>query len=323
VKLTHAFYVGQCEVTQAQYQRVVGSNPSKFKEGGPDAPVDMVNWEDAVSYCQRLSALPVEKRTGGAYRLATEAEWEYAARAGTTTAWCFGDDETGLPDYAWCDINAAGKTHPVAQKRPNAFGLFDVHGNVWEWCADWEAPYDETPVVDPGGPSSGTLRMQRGGYYGDPSRHMSRSAFRIPWTPDKTEPSVGFRVIRIIGAQATSPKQPNRAGRAPKAKKYPQIAGQWADRGGNLVIIVQKGNQLVADCAYTAATNIEVSWHAEGTISEDGQVAMKLVHLRPADYRNQVRTGTLSPDGKTIAGPVIWADGVRQDYVWTRRDPNP
>jgi len=125
-----AFQIGKYPVTQAQYQAVMGNNPSRFS-GNPQNPVETVTWFDAQKFCEELSKL-----TGNNYRLPTEAEWEYACRAGTETRFSFGDEENQLGDYAWFDGNSNNATHPVGEKRPNPWGIYDMHGNVWEWCAD-------------------------------------------------------------------------------------------------------------------------------------------------------------------------------------------
>jgi formylglycine-generating enzyme required for sulfatase activity len=132
VRLTQPFYLGKYEVTQSQWQTVMGNNPSHFTPsqfpGDPNRPVENVSWDDVQEFIRRLNA-----REGGVtYRLPTEAEWEYAARAGTTTRWSFGDEESQLSRYAWHGENADGQTHPVGQLRPNPWGLYDMHGNVWE-----------------------------------------------------------------------------------------------------------------------------------------------------------------------------------------------
>jgi len=195
VRITRAFYVGACEVTQQQYERVMGSNPSHFKASGPDAPVEHVSWEDAAEFCRRLSGMV--KGKAAEYRLPTEAEWEYACRGGTTTAWCFGDQEADASDYAWWAKNSERKTHPVGQKKPNPFGLHDVHGNVFEWCQDWHAGdyYANSPPSDPSGATEGSFRVHRGGSL-DYWSGGCRSAYRLWDTPSLRSASVGFRVAR-------------------------------------------------------------------------------------------------------------------------------
>ena len=157
-----------------------------------DHPVVCVNWNGAKAFCDWLS-----KKEGKEYRLPTEAEWEYACRAGTQTKWNFGDNESQLGEYAWYVENSGIKTHPVGQKRPNAWGLYDTHGNAWEWCADWYAwdYYVSSPPDDPKGPSSGTSRVLRGGDCGS-GAGLVRSAIRATSVPDNRDRTVGFRVAR-------------------------------------------------------------------------------------------------------------------------------
>jgi formylglycine-generating enzyme required for sulfatase activity len=173
VTLTKDFYLGMTQVTQAQYEKVIGENPSHFQGSevsGRDSsefPVEWVSWEDALKFCEKLSSLPEEKAAGRVYRLPTEAEWEYACRAGSSTAYFFGDDEESLCDHAWYYRNSGERTHPVALKKPNAWGLYDMHGNVFEWCSDWFAyHYPEGAVSDPSGPNEGSSRVIRGGSWG-------------------------------------------------------------------------------------------------------------------------------------------------------------
>lgn len=195
VKLTQPFGLAVYEVTQEQYQQVMGNNPSRFK--GPKNPVEMVSWDDAVEFCSRLSALPDEKASGYIYRLPTEAEWEYACRAGTTTKYSFGDNDAQLGDYAWYDLNSNKSSHPVGQKRANPWGLYDMHGNVWEWCHDWYGDYPGGAVEDPTGLPSGTKRAYRGGCWGYFSVGC-RSALRTMNTPDYRLSDHGFRVVRSL-----------------------------------------------------------------------------------------------------------------------------
>jgi formylglycine-generating enzyme required for sulfatase activity len=183
------------EVKQAEYEAVMGSNPSSFK-GDLNRPVEQVSWSDAVLYCQKLT----ERERGAglitvrqAYRLSTEAEWEYAARAGTTGA-RYGE----LAAIAWWSGNAGNATHPVKQKAANAWGLYDMLGNVWEWCGDWDGGYPTGSVTDPTGPSSGSLRVGRGGSW-DIGARFVRSAIRGRWDPDIRGSHLGFRPVLSSG----------------------------------------------------------------------------------------------------------------------------
>ena len=193
VTLTKAFEFGVYAVTQEQYEQVMGTNPSKFK--GSQNPVEKVSWDDAVEFCRKLSELPAEKKAGYVYRLPTEAEWEYACRAGTTTAYSFGDSDSQLGDYAWYGANSGKRTHPVGQKKPNAWGLYDMYGNVWEWYQDWYGGYPVSSVTDPAGASSGSDRVIRGGSWSYDSDGC-RSAVRGSLTPDHRLLHLGFRVLR-------------------------------------------------------------------------------------------------------------------------------
>ncbi len=191
VRITKPFYLGVTEVTQEQYERVMGTNPSYFK--GAQLPVETVSWVDAMEFCRKLSELPGERIAGRVYRLPTEAEWEYACRAGSKTKWSFGDAESSLGDYAWYTSNSGRKTHTVGTKKPNAWGLYDMHGNVWEWCSDWYKPdYTTTTVSDPTGPATGSIRVYRGGSWGNYAG-QGRSAFRDGGTPDSGG-GLGFRL---------------------------------------------------------------------------------------------------------------------------------
>jgi len=224
VRITTAFYLGVHEVTQRQYERAIRSNPSEFKESGPDAPVETVSWDDTAEFCRRLSGLVEEKASE--YRLPTEAEWEYACRAGTTTQYSFGDDTARLGEYAWHGDNSDKRAHPVGQKMRNAWGLHDMHGNVWEWCQDWYAQdyYAGSPTGDPRGPEQGADRVSRGGGWNRRSQYC-RSACRARYAPSGRNGSLGFRValeIPLALAGSARIKSQESAGGAPRGTAAPK-----------------------------------------------------------------------------------------------------
>jgi len=189
VQITKPFYLSAYEVTQAQYQDVMGNNPSHSK--GANKPVEKVNWSDAVEFCRKLS-----DEEGAEYRLPTEAEWEYACRAGTATAYSFGDGVSRLGDYAWHRGNSDSKSHPVGEKLPNNWGLFDMHGNVREWCQDWYGGYEtEQMLSDPVGAASGSRRVLRGGAFFLQPRYV-RAAYRPIIQPVYRIHGIGFRLAR-------------------------------------------------------------------------------------------------------------------------------
>jgi formylglycine-generating enzyme required for sulfatase activity len=188
VKITKPFYLGKCEVTQAQWQRVMGNNPSTFK-GSDKLPVENVSWNDCQEFVKKVSAMGQ-----GVCRLPTEAEWEYACRAGTTTPFYSGDDDGSLDRIAWYGDNSGDKTHEVGGKSANAFGLYDMSGNVFEWCSDTYAPYANGEEKDPAGPDTGEGRDLRGGCWGSIPQDC-RSANRYRFTPDYRLNLIGFRVV--------------------------------------------------------------------------------------------------------------------------------
>jgi formylglycine-generating enzyme required for sulfatase activity len=192
VTISKSFYLGQFEVAQDVYEEVMGTNPSSIK--GSQHPVETLSWEDAVTFCEKLSELPEEKAAGRVYRLPTEAEWEYACQAGGETAYSFGDSAKLLPDHAWFAENSQDKHHPAGEKKPNSWGLYDMHGNVYEWCADWFGDYSSGAAIDPTGPSRGSERVIRGGNWVFANESHLRSAKRSTYDPTDRSPLLGFRV---------------------------------------------------------------------------------------------------------------------------------
>ena len=221
VTISKPFYLGAHEVTQGQYQKVMGRNDSHFRGkvgGGPDFPVEQVRSGEAVAFCNKLSNLAEERKAGRVYRLPTEAEWEYACRAGTTTVFHFGNtlaatqaNFKGTGPYGAAPRGPyLQKTTKVGSYAPNAWGLYDMHGNVSEWCADWYDPdyYKNSPKLDPTGPAKGVLgtgfasdyfRVVRGGCWLDEGR-ACRAAYRFRFQANELYRLVGFRVVCVIPA---------------------------------------------------------------------------------------------------------------------------
>jgi formylglycine-generating enzyme required for sulfatase activity len=204
VTISKDYYLGVTEVTQGQYEKVMGINPSYFekrvirKSDSSMYPVENVSWEEAVEFCKELSKLPEEKKAGREYRLPTEAEWEYACRAGSKTAYNFGANAKALSDYAWFNENSARQTHPVGEKKANAWGLHDMHGNVYEWCSDFYDEYPKGAVSNPSGPSKGSLRVLRGGSWGLEAEFCRSSDRNYGFPSFRGNPDgVGFRVALI------------------------------------------------------------------------------------------------------------------------------
>ncbi len=207
VTLSRGFWMSKYEVTQREYTAVMQANPSRFV-GDLNRPVETVSWEDATQYCQKLTQ--TERAAGRlpagyAYRLPTEAEWEYACRAGTTSRFSFGDDESALGQYAWfrensgynasLGIDAGGTTFPVGSLRANAWGLYDMHGNVTEWCLDWRSDYPGGSVTNWGGPVTGTSKISRGGALNSPGDSCRSAARGAGGPPGSKGYGTGFRVV--------------------------------------------------------------------------------------------------------------------------------
>ncbi|MEO6390494.1 MAG: formylglycine-generating enzyme family protein, partial [Pyrinomonadaceae bacterium] len=229
VTISQGFYLGKTEVTQAQWKAVMGMNPSNFK--GDDLPVEKVSWDDATEFIRLLNA-----QSGGVvYRLPTEAEWEYACRAGTIGPYA-GD----LDAMAWYDATF-GKTHSVGQKQPNAWGLYDMHGNVWEWVQDRYDAYSDEAQTDPKGPSSGSVRVFRGGGFNDIATYL-RSAYRSYNPPGDRSLNLGFRL-----AMTAEPGVSNSASEKPVAPvvEQPAAGTSWRSSQGIDFLFIPSGNFMM------------------------------------------------------------------------------
>ena len=195
VTLTHDYWLGKYEVTQREYVGVAGKNPSHFTND-INLPVEKLTFFDASAYCTEMTRR--EKAAGHlppgfVYRLPTEAEWEYACRAGTTNNFYFGE-ATNSEEYAWTLENSEATTHPVGLKKPNGWGFYDIHGNVWEWCSDWFELYPSGDLVDPRGPSTGKFKVFRGGGWNHEAKFAgARNRFMMP--PSNGIYFVGFRIV--------------------------------------------------------------------------------------------------------------------------------
>ncbi len=188
VTLTKDYYIGKTEVTQALWKAVMGSNPSNFK--GDNKPVEQVSWNDCQTFISKLNSM-----TGKKFRLPTEAEWEFAARGGNYSRCYQYSGSNSLNDVAWFTDNSGSTTHDVATKQPNELGIYDMSGNVWEWCSDWYGSYSSNAQYDPEGPSSGSSRVLRGGSWGDNARGCRSSDRSNFGGPDCRSYVLGLRLV--------------------------------------------------------------------------------------------------------------------------------
>ena len=289
-----AFYLDPYEVTQADYQAIMGENPSYFR--GDSLPADSVTWYDAIKYCNQLSerhgltpvyAIDREKvtwdRSANGYRLPTEAEWEYAARAGTTTVFYDGNQITsenanfeGSYPYlieenyvtrrnpSVVTSTNRGETIPVDSLSPNGFGLYNMYGNVSEWCFDYYGPYDMAQNIDPSGPAGGSLRVNRGGGYNDFAKQL-RSAYRSATTPDTTERNLGFRVAR--NAQTGNGTVETTYSLDIRMPEQPRILVAYFSYSGN----TENGARLIAEYTDGDLFEIQMETPYTGNIYEVSQ----------------------------------------------------
>ena len=216
VTITRDYWIGKYEVTQGEFAAVTARNPSHFT-GDSNRPVEKITFFDASNYCATVTLR--ERKAGRLpasyeYRLPTEAEWEYACRAGSTNLFGFGDDASVSDQYAWTAENCDATTHPVGLKRPNAWGLYDTHGNVWEWCSDWFEPYPGAPLTDPVGPATSKYKLFKGGGWNQDVEY-ARASSRFMMSPSNGIHFVGFRL-------ALGPIQP-RLPQSPQPLQPPQL----------------------------------------------------------------------------------------------------
>ncbi len=259
VQITRPFRLGRFLVTQGEYQRVIGKNPSWFSTSGDGQdrvagqdtkrfPVENVSWDDAVEFCRRLSDLPAEKAAGRRYRLPSEAEWEYACRAGSQSKWHCGDQADNVEDCGWFKMNSGFRAHIVGQLRANPWGLFDMDGNVWEWCHDWyEADYYmKSAVDDPCGPSGGSRCVLRGGSAWQPV-NICRPAVRHAMEPGSHIFEVGFRVSLLLADNSSAKAEPLRSRKEELENRTP------ADQSGDKI------NRKAAEYALAKGGTVRVA----------------------------------------------------------------
>ena len=341
----NALYVDRYAVTQEFYEKVMAANPSKRK--GPRNPVERIRWTEAAMFCNKCSELEglttcYDPKTwecnfaAGGYRLPTEAEWEYACRAGSTGRYCYGDGPGTLPQYAWFDPQSGGKTRPVGQKAPNRWGLYDMHGNVWQWCNDFygEKYYSESPKENPKGPQVGGTRVLRGGAW-DSNAEKCRAAYRFKETPVFPDAcfgadSYGFRRVRNVKAAeraAGVPPASLGAGETPAVRTagaidLSRLKGTIvfvSDRGGALAIWrMQASGKEQRQLTHDPEDDADPRFSPEGRrisytslrggfpevwlMNRDGGSAKRVTKGSQADW---------SPDGQALVF-------IRDNQVWTR-----
>jgi len=305
VTISKPFHIGKHEVTQKQWQAVMGENPSRFK--GDGLPVENVSWEDCQRFCRKLSA-----KTGQTVRLPTEAEWEYACRAGSTGRYCSGDSKDGLEEYAWYDMNSALATHPVGQKRPNAWGLHDMHGNVWEWCANWDGKYAAEAATDPAGPSSGALRILRGGAWTCDAR-LCGSAVRLDDRPHSRSSPFGLRVA--AGESSVEPEARTSSPQQPSARPF---SPEDADSLHHDVASVQPSSQPTSVPSELSSTTAPSVDNAESPPRKYKPVAIKLSGPAIGKAPYWINYSIELPRKVTKGADFLWLD----NGVWLTDDPS-
>ena len=307
VTLTSPFYIGVYEVTNAQWKRVMRELPGYVINRDNDLPVVKLHVSDANEFCARLSSLPEEQAAGRVYRLPTEAEWEYACRAGTSSRYSFGEDESLLSDYEWWQTNSGGKSHPVGLKRPNAWGLYDMHGNVSEWISDWYGEYPKDAVTDPQGPRFGSYHPDRGGNYGSEAR-FCRTAERGGYQPDPQYGTIGFRLA--LSPSADHPRAPNmgveRTASVPAPKPEMACAGLGykchLSNGNWQGVWTRRGDSNEFDCKMTHSVGEVATYVAVIETGNKGMSVRRKNYLssRSGAVRGDETEAVLSEGGKRL-----------------------
>lgn len=298
VNITKSFYLGKYEVTQEQWQAVMGNNPSDFT--GPKNPVDRVSWDGCQVFLRRLNAKV--RLEGGKFVLPTEAQWEYACRAGSTTRYCYGDDESSLDAYAWYAANSGRRTHPVGENQPNAWGLYDMHGNVHEWCADWydREYYATSPADDPTGPSGGDYRVFRsqGCGYGATSCYSAR---RDRGLSDGNRG--GFRVALVLAASSAANAEPRKP-----ADEKPSASAETVRSSMSPTLVVAPDSPSPG--AGTQSTQTPIKPAATGDVSSvtkpkpAGQQGMAITASLPGLGRTGSTVGPFAPITADASAPL-------------------
>lgn len=316
VRISRPFYCGMCEVTQSQYVQVVGSNPSAFAATGKDRdlakpvagqdtrqhPVETVSWNDAVAYCQRLSATDAERAAGRAYLLPTEAQWEYASRAGTTGLWFFSAPSSkpsdALEPYGWFLLKSSQRTtHPVGQKKPSPWGLYDVLGNVSEYCSDrpdWKRRA-EAVRIDPLGDPQGTTRAARGGDYASSLYFCRMGGYRLSPAPNNARPQFGFRVICEIDLSKTplgaarpvgDPAQKTNASLSAGVMPVATTASPYAGPDGNWRLPPDAPPPAIAPFDAKKAREHQEAWakYLKVPLEMSNSVGMRFILIPPGEY---------------------------------------
>ena len=301
VWITKPFYLGKYLVAQELWQAVMGNNPSRFK--GPTNPVEEVSWNDCQEFLKKLNERTRRPRPSprpegeGEFRLPTEAQWEYACRAGSATRYCFEEGDPSdnpfcpsLDDFAWYDTNSGNTTHPVGEKKPNAWGLYDMHGNVWEWCQDWYGIYSDGRAVDPTGPAGGSFRMYRGGGWSSAASGC-RLAQRDMHMPGYRDSRLGLRVLVPAEAATEMPL----AKSAPPLKIH-TISPQTVEAGKplSIAVSVEDAQQWKGKVRYSLAPNAPPGAGLDPTTGEFSWTPP----LHNAQDRYDLTVSAKGPDGQ-------------------------